>query len=74
MESKEPYQSCLEIRNFRGTLKARSSTMGNSRLLVTKGFGHNLKSVEVVKEVVQFIESTTAYSTSRNPTSSFHNL
>lgn len=46
----------------------------NSRLHITKGFGHNLKSTEVVKEVVQFIESTTAYSTSRNPTSSFHNL
>ena len=27
----------------------------NSRLHVTKGFGHNLKSIEVVKEVVQFI-------------------
>jgi len=27
----------------------------NSRLLVTKGYGHNLKSAEVVKEVVQFI-------------------
>ncbi|MBK5279871.1 MAG: alpha/beta hydrolase [Bacteroidia bacterium] len=27
----------------------------NSRLLITKGFGHNLKSIEVVKEVVQFI-------------------
>ena len=27
----------------------------NSRLHVTKGFGHNLKSIEVVKEVVDFI-------------------
>jgi Serine aminopeptidase, S33 len=27
----------------------------NSRLLITKGYGHNLKSTEVVKEVVQFI-------------------
>ena len=27
----------------------------NSRLHITKGFGHNLKSTEVVKEVVQFI-------------------
>src|SRR6478609_6463373 len=30
----------------------------NSRLHVTKGFGHNLKSIEVVNEVVQFIEGT----------------
>jgi pimeloyl-ACP methyl ester carboxylesterase len=28
---------------------------GNSRLHVTKGFGHNLKSIQVVNEVVQFI-------------------
>lgn len=28
----------------------------NSRLLITKGFGHNLKSVEVIKEVIQFID------------------
>ena len=27
----------------------------NSRLHVTKGFGHNLKSIEVVKEVVEFV-------------------
>lgn len=27
----------------------------NSRLLITKGYGHNLKSAEVLKEVVQFI-------------------
>lgn len=27
----------------------------NSRLYITKGFGHNLKSIEVVKEVVAFI-------------------
>lgn len=46
----------------------------NSRLHVTKGFGHNLKSVEVVKEVVQFVESTTVYSTSNSPATSFQNL
>lgn len=27
----------------------------NSKLIKTKGFGHNLKSIEVVKEVVQFV-------------------
>jgi pimeloyl-ACP methyl ester carboxylesterase len=27
----------------------------NSRLIKTKGFGHNLRSIEVVKEVVQFV-------------------
>ena len=32
----------------------------NSKLLITKGLGHNLKSVEVVKEVVQFIRTTPA--------------
>lgn len=28
----------------------------NSKLLITKGYGHNLKSAEVLKEVVQFIK------------------
>ena len=33
----------------------------NSKLLITKGFGHNLKSVEVVKEVIKFIEVVPLY-------------
>ena len=43
----------------------------NSRLHITKGFGHNLKSTEVVKEVVQFIESASAHPTSNIPIPSF---
>ncbi len=44
----------------------------NSKLLITKGFGHNLKSGEVVKQVVKFIEAAPVYSGSR-PTPSFQN-
>jgi pimeloyl-ACP methyl ester carboxylesterase len=36
----------------------------NSSLHITKGFGHNLKSIEVVKEVLLFVESTPIDSTS----------
>ena len=35
----------------------------NSRLLITKGLGHNLKSAEIVKEVVQFIVAAPMHAT-----------
>ena len=48
-DAETPYANAVEI----------SQRWDNSKLITTKGLGHNLKSPEVVLDVINFIETTT---------------